>query len=741
MDLSTLTIAALLISIVFVIFTSFLGKDLLEQRNNYNAQSARLPAATRYENLAAMIESEQFRLEELRQTIREAEQKVQDRDRIAAQVTSLQEQLDSMRVEYASLESARREIEETKGEAAEVAANLALVEQDYKAKHLELEKISLAVEDKLFELKRLEDELGSKNIDELRQIISSLKADAANLESQLVELREERSAAIRVLEEARTFEARRAVMEQEANKLVAEVEAGREELRDLRQRISEAKEVAEDLRSARLEVDELGHQLMSMEARQSVLETSKDLLENAAERLQGEVVDLQDQLGSLKDQRGVLLDTKDELARLQGRIALAQEELSKTHGSSGDPSIEALTKDLTKFPAFLNSPSRLRGVLRPETEALAHVGTYLKGYGLQYPHRTVRAFHTALKINDNAQITVLAGVSGTGKSLLPRRYAEAMGIHFHQIAVEPRWDSPQDLLGFYNYIEKQYRATDLARLLVHMDPYTSIKSIPADAPDRKDHMALVLLDEMNLARVEYYFSEFLSRLEVRPRFHDAGDEARRKDALIPVDIRGVILSQTLSLFPSHNVLFAGTMNDDESTQALSDKVLDRANVMQFAAPKDFKIPEASNKGSIPDEAQSFKSWRSWVRPVSYLQGGDRDTADQVIGKLAVLMELCGRPFGHRLQESILAYVANYPVPPQERLNVVVPLADQVELRILPKLRGVDLASHRGSLDQLASLIRDELNDTEFAERLGETVDKQSSGSGLFVWRGLTRRNG
>ena len=740
MDFSTLTIAALLISIVFVIFTSFLGKDLLEQRKNYYAQSARLPEATRYENLTAMIENEQFRLEELRQSIRESEQKVQDRDRIAAQVTSLQEQLDYVKVEHAGLESARREIEETKIKAAEVASELALVEQDHKIKQLELEKLSLAVEEKLSALKQLEDELGSKNIDELKSIITSLKADAATLEAQLVNLREERSAAIRVLEEVRMFEARRAVLEQEAQKLVGEVEAKRVELNELLQRISGAEVVADDLRSARLQVDELGRQLMSMEARQSALEASNNLLENSGERLRDEILGLQDHLTALKVQRGVLLDSEDKLAQLQGRIALAEEQLSKVHGNAPDPSIAALTMDLTKFTAFLNSLARLRGALRPETEALGHVGTYLKGYGLQYPQRTVRAFHTALKINDNAQITVLAGVSGTGKSLLPRRYAEAMGIHFHQIAVEPRWDSPQDLLGFYNYIEKQYRATDLARLLVHMDPYASIKSIPFDAPDRKDHMALVLLDEMNLARVEYYFSEFLSRLEVRPRFQDAGDEARRKDALIPVDIRGVILSQTLSLFPSHNVLFAGTMNDDESTQALSDKVLDRANVMQFAAPKDFKIPEASSKGAIPDEAQTFKSWRSWVRPVSYLQGGDRNTADQVIAKLAALMELCGRPFGHRLQESILAYAANYPVPPQERLKVEVPLADQIELRILPKLRGVDLASHRGSFDQLANLIRDELKDAEFSERLEDTVEKQSSGSGLFVWRGLTRRN-
>ena len=129
------------------------------------------------------------------------------------------------------------------------------------------------------------------------------------------------------------------------------------------------------------------------------------------------------------------------------------------------------------------------------------------------------AFHTALKINDTSQLTVLAGVSGTGKSLLPRRYAEAMGMHFLPIAVEPRWDSPQDLLGFYNYIEKRYRATDLARSLVHMDPYNT--STLAEGAFR-DQMMLVLLDEMNLARVEYYFSEFLSRLETRPP-HAASD--------------------------------------------------------------------------------------------------------------------------------------------------------------------------------------------------------------------------
>jgi hypothetical protein len=311
-----------------------------------------------------------------------------------------------------------------------------------------------------------------------------------------------------------------------------------------------------------------------------------------------------------------------------------------------------------------------------------------------------------------------------------------MGIHFLQIAVEPRWDSPQDLLGFYNYIEKKYRATDLARLLVHMDPYAA-PELGTPPQQRGDHMGLVLLDEMNLARVEYYFSEFLSRLEVRPGYAEADDERKRKDSMIPVDIRG--LKKTLSLFPSHNILFAGTMNDDESTQALSDKVLDRGNVLQFAAPREFRKPENTPPVARPDQAQSFKSWRSWVHRVDTLNASNRETADQIIAKLAGIMEDCGRPFGHRLRDAILAYVANYPVKSNAGLDVRVPLADQIEFRILPKLRGIDIQSHRHVFDLLKTLIATDVADQEFSERLDDLLTRQENGSGLFVWRGLTRQ--
>jgi hypothetical protein len=249
-------------------------------------------------------------------------------------------------------------------------------------------------------------------------------------------------------------------------------------------------------------------------------------------------------------------------------------------------------------------------------------------------------------------------------------------------------------------------------------------------------MTLVLLDEMNLARVEYYFSEFLSRLEARPRYAEADDARKRADAMMPVDIRG--LNPPISLFPAHNILFAGTMNDDESTQALSDKVLDRGNILQFAAPREFPTLNGARHVQRPDKAQSFKSWRTWVQPNDRLDGGKRDLVDSAIRKLAGLMEECGRPFGHRLRDAIYAYVVNYPSRGNGSVDWSVPLADQIEFRILPKLRGIDIPSHRTAFDNLQRLLRDDLDDGAFADRLAELCERQARGTGLFVWRGITR---
>lgn len=618
----------------------------------------RLPDATRYEHIRELRAQEEALLVERRAELSVVEQKIQQRDRLIAEVSSLTEQLQLIKAELATLHDARREIEEVKAQAAEAAGELTTVSQQLSEAKAELERIT--------------DQYKPEKLEWLRMELEKAKSEFDEISAQLPTLRAERDTALRQIEEAKISVAHEALRQIE--------------LDNLEQEIQDLERQKEPLDALRIETDRT------------------------------------------KATRDTLVE---EVARLEARKARLNLD------SEGDnverDVVETVLNDLVKVPFSLEFPAVKQNAPRPETDALHFVNQYLNAHNLKYSARTVSAFHTALKINDYSQLTVLAGVSGTGKSLLPRRYAEAMGIHFLQIAVEPRWDSPQDLLGFYNYIEKNYRATDLARLLVHMDPYNSMPANLGNM-DRHDHMALVLLDEMNLARVEYYFSEFLSRLEARPRFDDAGDERKRADAMIPIDIRG--LKKPISLFPAHNVLFVGTMNDDESTQSLSDKVLDRSNILQFAAPSEFHNLKSITGSDRPKQAQSFKSWRSWVRPATGLNAGARSAVDSAVTKLAGIMEDCGRPFGHRLRDSMIAYIANYPKPQGDDWRL--PLADQIEFRILPKLRGLEIDSHRSAFDQLDRLLRDELNDPVMAGRVEELRERQARGAGLFVWRGLTR---
>jgi len=139
-----------------------------------------------------------------------------------------------------------------------------------------------------------------------------------------------------------------------------------------------------------------------------------------------------------------------------------------------------------------------------EKEWLAAFESQLKNAGFLFNPRAIRAFHAGLKCSETSPLVVLAGISGTGKSLLPELYAAAIGMNFLPIAVQPRWDSPLDLFGFYNYMEGRYKATELSRLLWQFDRYNNPKAKSLFAEHMP--MSLVLLDEMNLARVEYYFS-------------------------------------------------------------------------------------------------------------------------------------------------------------------------------------------------------------------------------------------
>ena len=392
--------------------------------------------------------------------------------------------------------------------------------------------------------------------------------------------------------------------------------------------------------------------------------------------------------------------------------------------------------DLWEPVAFEELPARHIAKPRAREEerlALEKTSAYLESHSLQYPKRVLNAFHTALKTADMSPLVVLAGISGTGKSLLPKRYSEAMGIHMISLAVQPRWDSPQDLFGFFNHLEGRYKATELARAMVQFERYNRNDWKLPDGWEhaRDDRMLLVLLVEMNLARVEYYFSEFLSKLETRRSIlKDENNPLSRAAVEIALDTGSLQEGEhNIRLYPGRNILFTGTMNEDESTQSLSDKVLDRACVLRFGRPA--KMASAIEREPEQPEARglAYDTWRLWCE--NDLSDSDERKVNQWIGELNDAMEMIGKPFAHRVHQAILAYAGNYPRD-NNRINLA--MADQIEQRIMPKLRGIELEGNQDALDAVKKVIA-QANDTALMKAFESAAEHHS---GTFLWRGLDR---
>lgn len=642
------------------------------------------------------------------------------RDQLFSERDQLLGWMDQNREELLKKDAERQEQERLRLELANLQQDLATHEQRADAARRELLDVQHALTSLADDRDRVSAELASLSTAlsqakvQMEQLtIDRRAAEDALLSAQAAQRRIEESALeaerrlANLTQQAQADEARRAAIVHEVDGLTAKRSALLPEVLQLESRIV-------GLRA-------------ELESQQQRLTSARDELDRHA-RLTLEVTSLERQSEMLKSEILALKTEREE---------------STSVVSAG------VYSDLLETEPPHLSESLFRAGAGPsitEEEALERVSQHLRAQGLVFPRRVLDAFHTCLKINQISPITVLAGVSGTGKSELPIRYAEAMGMHSLAIAVQPSWSSPQDLFGFYNYLEKRYRATELARSLVRMDPYNFSGSDPAfravQRGSRKDRMLLVLLDEMNLARVEYYFSEFLSKLEIRRTINVLEDPSRR--AAAEVEIEGARVargdsqqaSAGLRVWVGQNVLFVGTMNEDESTQTLSDKVLDRANVLRFGRPASggrqtkLRSDQYRSSGFLQSDV-----WASWIRSTENDQRRRKEVSDW-IERLNEALSLIGRPFGWRVKEAIHEYVTNYPGSDRST-RYRLAMADQIEQKVLPKLRGMDVSSPQATsaLNQVESVL-EELADDELSEAIRHC--RNESLHGTFNWPGVTR---
>ena len=155
-----------------------------------------------------------------------------------------------------------------------------------------------------------------------------------------------------------------------------------------------------------------------------------------------------------------------------------------------------------------------------------------------------------------ARIVILQGISGTGKTSLPYAFGKFVQKDTSVVSVQPSWRERTELYGYFNEFTKRYSETEFLRAIYEANYY------------RDPH--IVILDEMNIARVEYYFAEMLSILEM-PR-----QEEWKVDVVTAVWDNDPCLINGGNVQIPNNVWFVGTINNDDSTFAVADKVYDRA---------------------------------------------------------------------------------------------------------------------------------------------------------------------
>jgi MoxR-like ATPase len=250
----------------------------------------------------------------------------------------------------------------------------------------------------------------------------------------------------------------------------------------------------------------------------------------------------------------------------------------------------------------------------------------------------IRRYHLAMQ---SRGFVILSGASGTGKTWLAQAYADAIGARPKLAAVDPSWSSNEDLLGYLSPLDGFYHHTPFSEFVQEAArEWTS-----ADLAARTAREFHVILDEMNLARVEHYFSRFLSAMEVRSR-----------EGIARLDLAP---GHTVELTP--NLRFAGTVNIDETTHGFADKVYDRAQLLELPLQ------------------------RSYVE--EYLQG--EPYAEVLLRVWDALRPIA--PFGFRVLEEMHHYVV---AAGEVGVEWQVALDEQFVQKVLPRVRGAD-----GRLDE------------------------------------------
>ncbi|MCO5213635.1 MAG: hypothetical protein M9936_28380 [Caldilinea sp.] len=426
---------------------------------------------------------------------------------------------------------------------------------------------------------------------------------------------------------------------------------------------------------------------------------------------------------SVGDRLFVLSSIDDEFEKLEPSIFVVTESSSKflklslaashANGVPADRLRNTINRGLSAGINVLSESetSAILAAMGPvkisESEMLDHVRQYIRARGYYFDDETVLNYHICLKTRP---FVILAGLSGTGKSKLSQLYAESIGHtvqngRYLRLAVRPSWNDDRYLLGYLNTITGDYISEPA------LDFVTQAEA------DRRN-LYFFCLDEMNLAHVEYYFSQFLSAMEEESPadrrlllFSESTGRrlAEQQDGRVP---------ERVVLLPT-NLLFTGTINVDETTQPISDKVVDRANTLEFFTVDLDKIPDRQPPSPVIEvSADLWNGFRTYEPDTQFRQ--------QLV-EIGAILNRAGMGLGYRVVREIEMYLANS----HDLLPARTAFDFQIKQRILPRVRGT--LTLEKTLTDLTGFMKQN-NYAHSAQRLDEMVTRLKRDGYTSFWR-------
>lgn len=328
-------------------------------------------------------------------------------------------------------------------------------------------------------------------------------------------------------------------------------------------------------------------------------------------------------------------------------------------------------------------------------------------------------------------LVILSGISGTGKSLLPRQFAKHTKSLFYPIPVQPQWSDNSDLFGYVptlapdSFIEGQL-----------------IESL-REAKSQGGKLVIALLDEMNLAPVEHYFSDFLSVAETRVRKDDSIETDK-----LPIELPKIVAGKTdpheelRGIGLPHNLRIVGTANMDETTHAFSPKVLDRAFTIEFDDP-DLTAFASAKRGAAEAYDVLAAAIVNEANAISILEASalSQDLFDQIAAMLDEVQQIlapAGIKFGYRTRDAILLYLHFW-----RQLDIADILTGSAALdfcllqKVLPKVSGSGdaLADALKTLEEWLS--KDRSEESDFSGPFTRSLQKVERMAALLDTDGAT----